>query len=195
MPRAGLTPLRVVQEAETLADEVGLPGLTLVALASRLGVRMPSLYKHIDGLDALRREIAVRARTELASVLARAAVGQAGPDALRAMCFAYRAWALRHPGRYAATVPAPDPDDAENVQASNAIVGIALDVLAGFGLSGDDAIDATRALRAGLHGFVSLEQAGGFGLPADINRSFGRLVSALIAAAGTWSASAPEEHP
>ena len=92
-------------------------------------------------------------------------------DSVRA---AYRAWALDHPGRYAATVPAPDPGDAENVQSGNAIVGIALDVLAGFGLAGDDAIDATRALRAALHGFVSLERAGGFGLPVDVNRSFDR---------------------
>ncbi len=195
MPRAGLTQLRVVLEAEALADEVGLPGLTLVALAGRLGVRMPSLYKHIDGMDALQRDLAVRAKTELAAVLARAAVGRAGTDALRAMSDTYRAWALRHPGRYAATVPAPDPDDAENVQASNAIVAIALDVLAGFGLAGDAAIDATRALRAALHGFVSLERAGGFGLPADINRSFDRLVSALAAAIATWSPTAREGPP
>lgn len=193
MPRAGLTPLRVVQEAEALADEVGLPALTLVALADRLGVRMPSLYKHIGGMAALQRDIAVRAKTELAAVLGRAAVGRAGADALRAMSDAYRAWAIQHPGRYAATIPAPDPDDAENVQASNAIVGIALDVLAGFGLSGDDAIDATRTLRASLHGFVSLERTGGFGLPADINHSFDHLVSALVAAVASWTSSASAE--
>lgn len=66
--------------------------------------------------------------------------------------------------------------------------------LAGFCLAGDDAIDATRALRAALHGFVGLERAGGFGLPADINRSFDRLFSALAAAIATWSPTTPEEQ-
>ena len=41
---------------------------------------------------------------------------------------------------------------------------------------------------------VSFEQTGGFGLPADIDRSFDRLVSALTAAVATWSTPAPE-HP
>ena len=43
MPRAGLTEARVVEEGERIADEVGLPSLTLAALAERLGVRQPSL--------------------------------------------------------------------------------------------------------------------------------------------------------
>ena len=54
MPRAGLNGDRVVDEAERIADEVGLANLTLAALAERLGVRQPSLYKHIDGLAGLR---------------------------------------------------------------------------------------------------------------------------------------------
>ena len=66
MARAGLSEDRVVEEAERMADEVGLQRLTLAALAESLGVRQPSLYKHIDGLPALHRSIAVRARVELA---------------------------------------------------------------------------------------------------------------------------------
>ena len=47
--------------------------------------------------------------------------------------------------------------------------------MSGLGLHGDDAVDAIRALRAVLHGFVTLEAQGGFGLPADVDRSFDRL--------------------
>jgi AcrR family transcriptional regulator len=61
MPRAGLTETRVLEDAERLADEVGLSQLTLAALAARLGVRQPSLYKHIDGMDGLQRGLAIRA--------------------------------------------------------------------------------------------------------------------------------------
>ena len=49
-------------------------------------------------------------------------------------------------------------------------------VLRGYGLEGDDLIDATRAVRSAVHGFVTLEIAGGFGLPQDVDRSFDRLV-------------------
>jgi len=59
-------------------------------------------------------------------------------------------------------------------------------VLAGYGLTGDDAIDATRAMRSALHGFVSLEQAGGFGLPVDIDHSYSQLVLALDLAFANW---------
>jgi len=62
------------------------------------------------------------------------------------------------------------------------------DVLSGFGLEGDDAIDAIRGIRSALHGFVSLEAAGAFAMPQDVNRSFRRLVAVLIDALDHWSA-------
>ena len=186
VPRAGLTTLRVVEEAENVADEVGLTNLTLAAIAPRLGVRMPSLYKHVAGMDALRRLVSIRAKKELADVFARAAAGKAGAQALTAMFHAARNWAKAHPGRYAATVRAPEPADTEDVQASNAVLEIALAGLADYRLVGDDAIDAVRALRATLHGFISLEQAGGFGLPADVDRSFDRVIAALAQTFTAW---------
>jgi len=187
----------VIAEAERLADEVGLDRLTLAALAARLGVRQPSLYKHIDGLEALRRGLAVRAKRELAAVLARAAVGRERGEAIAAIAHAYRAWAHAHPGRYLAAQRAPAAGDTEDEVASLAVVSVATDVLAGYRLHGDDAIDATRALRAALHGFIAIEAAGGFGLPLDVDRSYERLVGALAHALAGWDeapATAPAPH-
>ena len=182
MPRAGLTETRVVEEGERIADEVGLANLTLAALAERLGVRQPSLYKHIAGIDGLRRSIALRAKQELAGVLGRAAVGRARGEAVTAMARAYRAWAHQHPGRYAAAQRAPVAGDVDDELASAALVQVAFDVMAGYELRDDDAVDAIRALRAALHGFVTLEADGGFGMPVDVDRSFDRLVAGLAAA-------------
>jgi len=187
VPRAGLTEARVVDEAEQIADELGLSRLTLAALAKRLGVRQPSLYKHVDGMDSLQRSIALRAKNELADTLARATVGRSRRDAITAMSHAYRAWALEHPGRYAAAQRAAAPGDIDVEAADRAVVGIVSDVLAGYDLGGDDVIDAIRALRAALHGFVALETTGGFGLPVDIDRSFERLVRGLEAALSGWT--------
>lgn len=187
MPRAGLTEARVLDEAQLIADEVGLSRLTLAAVAERLGVRQPSLYKHVDGMDALQRGLSVWAKNELALVLARATVGRERDEAIAAISHAYRAWALEHPGRYAAVQRAPLAGDAEEEASSGAVVQVVTDVLVGYRLHDDDAIDAARALRSALHGFVTLEADGGFGLPVDIDRSFERLIRALAAALSHWA--------
>lgn len=170
-----------------MADEVGLDKLTLAALAERLGVRQPSLYKHIDSMAGLHRSIAIQSKGELGGVLARAAVGRSGADAIHAMSRAYRAWALRHPARYQASNLAAAPDDEEDVAVSLAGIQVIADVLTVYSLKGDDAIDAIRAFRAILHGFVSLEAAGGFALSADVERSFDRLVRSFTLALDRWS--------
>jgi len=105
---------------------------------------------------------------------------------LRALTNAHRAFATSHPGRYAATLRAPDPDDEEASAASQVVLETVQSVLAAYWLSGADAIDATRTLRAALHGFVTLEALGGLGLPLDVDRSFARLVEILDAALRTW---------
>jgi AcrR family transcriptional regulator len=187
VPRAGLTPQAVVAEAERMVDEAGLERLTLAALAERLGVRQPSLYKHIDGVAGLRRAITIRAGRELTGVLSRAAVGRARGDAVAAVAGAYREWAHAHPDRYQLSTVAPEPADAEVEAVAAGFLTMFGDVLSGFGLTGEDAIDAIRGIRSALHGFVSLEAAGAFAMPRDIDRSFRRLVSALIVALDHWS--------
>ena len=188
MPRAGLRPSIVIAEAARLADEVGYDSLTLAGLAARLGVAVPSLYKHVDGLDAVRRGVAILALTELGDALTAALVEVPEPDGsarLRALADAYRTFATAHPGRYAASLRAAPADDAEHATASEVVLQAVFGVLSERGLSGGDAIDATRALRAALHGFVALEAAGGFGMPQDVRLSFERMVDGLDRGLGT----------
>ncbi|MCS5716781.1 WHG domain-containing protein [Herbiconiux sp. CPCC 205763] len=181
MASSGLNRDRVVEEAALLADEVGLSKLVLVALAERLGIRQPSLYKHIDSMAGLHRDLAVRAKRELGQVLARASVGRSGADAITSMSHAYRAWALQHPGQYEASNQMPAPGDLEDEAVSVAAIQVIADVLMAYHLEGDDAVDAIRAFRSTLHGFVSYETAGAFRWSADVDRSFERLVRGFIA--------------
>ncbi|MDP9374547.1 MAG: WHG domain-containing protein [Chloroflexota bacterium] len=179
-PRTGLDRERVIREAATLADEAGLEHLSLARLAERLAVRVPSLYNHVAGLRGLRRELALLSTRELANRLSRAAIGKAGDVALVAIADAYRAFARERPGLYAAQLRAPDPRDPELIRAADEVVAIALAVLAPYGLRDDDALHAVRGLRSIVHGFVTLEGAGGFGLPLDLDESFRRLVAAFV---------------
>lgn len=196
MPRAGLNTDRVVADAAQLADEVGLDQLTQAALAARLGVRQPSLYKHVASSGALLRLLSMRGKAELGDVLRGAAVGRARDDALVAMAHAWRAWALTHPGRYQAAQRPPAPGDTDDEQVSYRAIHPLQAVMAGYGLDGDDATDAIRAFRAAVHGFVSLEASGAFALPASVNSSFDRLVHALVRALSSWTdASAPAREP
>ena len=187
MPRAGLTHERVVAEAAAVADEVGLERLTLAAIAQRFGVTLPSLYKHVDGLDAVKRDLAVLGVRELTAALSAAAVGKAGPDALHAIANAYRGYARAHPGRAAAAVRAPDPGDAEHLAAGEAAATVLAAVLDGYDIASENTIDAIRSLRAVMHGFVTLEAAGGFGLPRSVDATYTRLIDGLDAVFATWA--------
>jgi AcrR family transcriptional regulator len=175
MPRVGLDAQVVVGAAAELADSEGLGSVTLARLAQKLGVRPPSLYAHVDGLEDLRRRIGALGARELAAVLGSAAAGRAGSDALEAVAHAYRGYAHEHPGRYAALQPARGGSDGQ------AVVDVVVAVLRGYGLAGDGAIHAVRIIRAALHGFVSLEAAGGFGIPLSVDASFERLLTVLHA--------------
>ncbi len=191
MPRAGLTPAAVVAAGADIADEVGWDRLSLAAVADRLGVRLPSLYKHIASLDGLRAEVATLATTQLAAATTSAAVGVAGGDALRALGAAYRRYAVQHPGRYAATLRAPQEENGPHAEAAETILRVIFAILGGYGLEGDDAVDATRGVRSALHGFVALEAAGGFGMPQDVDRSFGRLLDGIDAMLRGWAPAPP----
>lgn len=180
-PRIGLTRDAVVREAAALADAEGMDALTLAALAARLGVRPPSLYNHVPGIEALHRELALLGIGELRARLGRAAVGRAGEDAVIALADAYRAYGRERPGVYAATQWAPDPADPLWLGMARDVVDIVLAALRAFDLDGDAALHAVRGLRSLLHGFVALETSGGFGLPLDQDESFRRLVRVYLA--------------
>jgi len=149
-----------------------------------VGVRTPSLYNHVGSLDDVRRRVALLALAEIGDALRDAAVGRARDDALIAAARAYRTYARAHPGRYAATQRAPAADDEELRVAAGRAVDVLLAVLAGYGIEGEDAIHAARAVRSALHGFVALETGGGFGLPVALDESFDRMVAALARGLG-----------
>ena len=171
MPRAGLSSAKVVAAAAEMADRDGLSAMSLSALADELGVRVPSLYKHVDGLDDLQRRLAAEGTAGMLAALQRAVRGKHGHDALFAVATAYRRYAAAHPGSYQAMQRAAKPTDQHAADAEQ-IVDLLLGIMADYDLKGTEAIHAVRALRSALHGFVDLERVGGFGLPTKVEASF-----------------------
>jgi AcrR family transcriptional regulator len=191
MPRAGLDSQAVVEAAAAVADADGLAQLTLARLAATLGIRTPSLYAHVDGLDDLRVRLGARGARELAAALHLAAAGRARGDALRAVALAYREYAHAHPGTYAAMQIASDRE--EFAAAGADVVRLIVAVLRGYGLDGEPAIHAVRAIRSALHGFVSLEREGGFGMPVNVDVSFDHLVTMLDAGLAAMHSGDPDK--
>lgn len=179
--RVGLDHATVVEAAAKLVDEEGIEQLSLGRLAERLGVRTPSLYNHVAGLPGLKHDLALFCSRELLDRLLRATIGKSRAEAIFALANAYRAYARETPGRYAFTVPAPDPGDQALAAVAQQLVDVGRAVLAPYSLSEEEAIHAIRSLRSIVHGFISLEMAGGFRMPVDLDASFHWLINVFVA--------------
>ncbi|HVB73597.1 MAG TPA: WHG domain-containing protein [Ktedonobacteraceae bacterium] len=179
--RMGLDRASVVEAAAKLVDEKGIEHLMLGRLAERLGISTPSLYNHVAGLSGLKHDLALYCLRELRDCITRATVGKSRAEAINALADAYRAYGKKTPGRYALTLQAPSPGDQEVQSVAQQVVEVVLAVLAPYKLGEEDAIHAIRGLRSIVQGFISLEVAGGFGIPIDLDTSFHWLINLYIA--------------
>ncbi|MDR7072485.1 TetR-like C-terminal domain-containing protein [Fictibacillus barbaricus] len=179
-PRIGLDTNTIVHTAAKLADEQGMDQITLASLARTLKVRTPSLYNHIDGLEGLKRLLALYGLAELNNKLIQKINEQDKEETIRSLAKAYVDFARSRPGLYELTLQAPDHNDAEVQQAGKALVAILTDVFRDFDLLEDTALHAVRCFRSMLHGFASLEQKGGFGLPLDLDVTLELLVNSFL---------------
>ena len=180
MPRAGLTTAAVVDIALALVDEKGLDALSLAAVADRAGVATPSLYKHVASLGELKALVGVRVLEDMTDQFTAAVLGRGGDEAVTALMHAYRAYVAAHPKRYAA-MPMDPLHDRVQEAAGTKLVGVMYATLRGYGLEGPAAVHATRRLRVLVHGFASVESAGGFGLPEELDETYDQIVRMYLA--------------
>ena len=182
MPRARLTPLSVTEAGAALIDELGLENLSMGLLAERLGVKTPALYKHVTSQADLAHRIAIVSMAEFADAIRDAIQGRAGSDALAAGAQAMRTYVLEHPGRYAAADAAaarPTGPDDPIIPAVERVVASWAAMLRGYHLDSSQEIHALRMLRSALHGFSTLEAAGGFQIDASVDDSFTWMINFL----------------
>ncbi|MGK8558050.1 TetR/AcrR family transcriptional regulator [Nocardia gipuzkoensis] len=193
MARAGLTAERITVGAADLADEIGLDNVTMSAVARKFGVQDASLYSHVKNLQDLRTRIAVMAATEKTELIAAAVAGRAGRDALAAYAHAWRDYALRHPGRYAATQLPMHPEVAKTATGALRAIELTYGMLRGYGLTEPDRTDAVRLLRSTFHGYSVLESTGGFGHARSTAESWERIIDALHVALEQWPSTHEEK--
>jgi AcrR family transcriptional regulator len=169
-PRIGLSQKMIVDAAAEIADQEGLNGVTLAALSKKMNVRPPSLYNHINGLQAIRTELAVSGLTRLLDQMADSVTEQKGDSAMLSLAQAYVDFAVENPGYYEAALLKVQDKRAEIV--SDQIVRIVTNLLIVNGYASEmTAIHATRGLRSLLHGFTTLIAKEAFEREEDISES------------------------
>jgi AcrR family transcriptional regulator len=191
MPRARLNTAQVVAAGAELADEAGIEAVNLAALAARLGVKPPALYKHVDSIGDLRHRIATLAMTELGDALRDALQGKSGRDAISATFGVVRAYIAEHPGRYDSTTGAQfrGPDDPLLVAGTRVIDSLRA-VLSAYGIPRGELDHAIRMLRCTIHGYARFQAANGFQWSNDPDESLAwmiRFFDAGMAAVGEKS--------
>ncbi|WP_338554946.1 WHG domain-containing protein [Paenibacillus sp. KS-LC4] len=170
-PRIGLDVPTIVRTAAEIANTQGLEAVTMASLSQKLGIRSPSLYNHIDGLGGVRMALAIYGLREMNEQMNKAVEGLTGEDAVYAASKAYISFARSNPGVYEATVPSQSQDNAEFKSVSEQLIGLIINLLDSYKLKHETAIHIVRGWRSLLHGFSSIEQKGGFGMPYQLDES------------------------
>ena len=144
----------VVRVAAEVADRDGWRNLTLSQVAREVDRHVTSLYAHIDGLDRLRREVALLAFDELADRTGRAAMGRTRDNALRAIASVYADYARAHPGRTEALLTTPVGEDPDLVARALRLAEPIRATLRSYGLEDGQVVAAHRVFSATVLGLV-----------------------------------------
>ena len=178
--KAGLDKAKILDVAAKMTDEKGIANITLKSLAEELGVKSPSLYKHIKGLDELHKELMLYSWKLLDKDMMKAAIGKAKDDAIIAMCYAYRNFVKLHGGLFETMQWYNMYKSDEHLQATDELVSILFQVLDGYDLLEEQKVHIVRMLRGFLQGFLSIENHDGFGNSLTIDDTFDFALQILL---------------
>lgn len=179
--KAGLDKEKIIEVAAKMADEKGIAHVTLKVLATELGVKSPSLYKHFSGgLEELNKELMLYGWQFLETEITKAAIGKAKDDAILAICHVYRDFVAGHKGLFEAMQWYNMYQSEEHLKATRGTVSILFQVLEAYGLAEEQKVHVVRMLRGFLQGFASIESHGGYGNPASLDDTFDFALNTIL---------------
>lgn len=172
----------IVAAGREILEDAGAAGLTMQAVAARVGVRAPSLYKRLKDRDALvgavTESIIDDLAIELEGIERDPAAVTHGVGRLGALATTYRAFARAHPEGFrqmftaSASLASLDRAAGPVLRASAALVGQ------------EEALNAARLVTAWMTGFLQMELAGAFRLGGDVDEAFEYGLRRLVAGLG-----------
>jgi AcrR family transcriptional regulator len=175
---------QVIATAHQLIEVHGYEAVSLARLAQALGIKAPSLYKHVEDKNALIQ--AVNTLTYQHLVAAMIAPQEHDPiQRAFAMARAYREFAATHPVTYALAFTTVSPATQPAPSVLESLVQPLQAVFAQI-VGEDHAVDALRGAWALLHGFIVLQANQQFQRPFAIDTSFDTALAAYLRG---WQAS------
>lgn len=171
---------QILKAARALVERHGVDGLSMQALATKVGIRAPSLYNRFADRDAIIDRLTLVAMGELLAALNTIADGGAAEAELGKVAHVYRDFAHRHPHLYRLLFVDRQGSAAlhEGRLAAVQPLFVRLQQL----VPKAKILPAARTLVAYLHGFVSMELEGAFQLGGDVDEAFGFGVKTIVAA-------------
>lgn len=171
---------QITEAAREFIKAHGADALTLSKLAGSLGVKAPSLYRHVANKEALLQEVNLVTIQKLTAALNSANEPDAAPAAkVRAIVDAYRQYAHANPELY---VLAMSAKPGEGRPDQDILVQLVLPMQALVAqISGEEnGLSALRGLLALVHGFVMLELNQQLQRGGDLGQTFKQVVDAYL---------------
>jgi|SRR5271157_2579695 len=168
----------IVAATVAIIEERGVEGLSVRAVATRLGLAPNALYYHFPERKMLEAAVAARGMRRINAALRKIVARLRGEDAVRRACRSYLRFARSHPAVYAVMMR-KYPDVPGLLAEREGFREVSKTLLAGLG-ERRAASKANIALWALLHGLIELEREGLLEpIELSAGASFG--VSALMA--------------
>ncbi|CAO5174106.1 Transcriptional regulator, TetR family [Frankia sp. AiPs1] len=172
-PQFSARVLEILAAAGDVLEREGIEALTMRRIGEVLGIRAPSLYKHLAGKDALAAGIINTVLVDVGDLLHDAVDQTDGCDAVAVLVDAYRGFARGHPNLYRLCTAGRLP---------RAELSAGLEQWAGepfYRATGDPY--RAQALWAATHGAVILELDGRYLPGSDLDRTYAAIVEAFAA--------------
>lgn len=151
---------QIIDAGREIVEGSGASGLTMQAVAERVGVRAPSLYKKIADRDELLRAVTGATLEDLSVRL------ESAGDDIAELARVYRSYAHERPEAFRMMSTVSMPVDALR-QPVEPLLRACARV---FGE--EDALNAARFAVSWVTGFVQMEFAGAFRLGGDVDVAF-----------------------
>lgn len=173
--------VRIVETARTLIERDGIDALSLARVATTLGIKAPSLYRHIESKNSLLQAVIEQTYQAMFQAYddALSASGDDPVEKLLNISRAQRRFAHENPNTYMLAYTTQNPELQTNpdllLERAVAIQAIMREV------SGDEkSLAALRGSLALVHGFVMLELNGQFRRGGDLSAAFDNALEAYL---------------
>lgn len=199
MTRAGIDKTAIIKNAAQLVNQAGMEQITMKMLADKLGIKPPSLYNHIKGLEDLKKQLMIFGWTQAKEKLLLSLAGVSGYDAIKAMCYAFYDYATENTGLFEVMLWYNKFQNEEAAEATAELLAVIFKVTRSLDIPDNYCFHLIRTFRGFLEGFFLLVNNGSFGHPLPVTDSFEISVNILIAGikelAHEWGDSESENLP